>query len=187
MKIVAAIGADDIVALEELKSANQIIASSYEHDLTLLQAEHDSLKKEFADQESHLFKAIKEKDKLSTQLKEVFQKPAASTEDMEAKSEEPEPNTALESLKQVSRETDIPTPQTSPPKKKSIWKRLSPRQSSSNTSHLQDQDAIHHISDFDDDAELASERAALGSLQIAQAHQSPFPSPPPKVHNTKYI
>ncbi|KAM3084259.1 hypothetical protein ACMFMG_001635 [Clarireedia jacksonii] len=177
----AAVGADEIVALEELKSANQIIASSYEHDLTLLQTEHDSLKREFADQESHLFKAIKEKDRLATQLKEVFQKPITSTEDVEAKGEEPEPNTALDSLKQVSRETDIPTPQTPQSKKKSFWTKLYPRTRSSNTSHLQDKDAI----DSSHDAELASERAVLGFSPVAQAHQSPFPSPPPRAYNTQ--
>lgn len=159
----AAIGADEIVALEELKSANQIIASSYEHDLTLLQTEHDNLKKEFADQESHLFKAIKEKDKLSSQLKE---QPATSTENVEAKGEEQEPNTSLDALKQVSRETDIPTPQTSPLKKRTIWKRLYPRPRSLNTSHSQDEDATQPISDPSHDAELALERAALGSLPV---------------------
>jgi hypothetical protein len=184
MTIVAAIGANDIAALEELKSANQLITSSYEHDLALLQAEHDSLKKEFADQESHLFKAIREKDQLSTQLKEVSQKPAASTEDTEAKGEEPEPNTIIESLKQVSRKTDIHTHQTPPSKKKSIWRKLYlPR--SSNTSHSQAQDAMRSISNTDHDAELNSERAALGSLPVAEAHQSQFPSPPRRVYITK--
>ncbi|PQE33762.1 microtubule binding protein [Rutstroemia sp. NJR-2017a WRK4] len=173
----AAMSANDIAALEELKVANQLITSSYEHDLTLLQAEHDSLKKEFADQESHLFKAIREKDQLSTQLKEVSQKPAASTEDTEAKGEEPEPNTTIESLKQVSRKTNIHTHQTLPSKKKSIWRKLYlPR--SSNTSHSQAQDAMRSISNTDHDAELNSERAAFGSLPVAEAHQSRFPSPP---------
>ncbi|KAA8573599.1 hypothetical protein EYC84_005182 [Monilinia fructicola] len=93
----SAMDSDEITALEQLKEANQLVASSYEKDLTLLQAQHDNLRAEFVDQQSHLLAALKSKDKLSEKLKTIFQDPSSSTEETGKTSE---PATALDALKE---------------------------------------------------------------------------------------
>ncbi|KAJ8071035.1 hypothetical protein OCU04_001382 [Sclerotinia nivalis] len=93
----SAMDSDEITALEQLKEANELVASSYEKDLALLQAQHNDLRAEFVDQQSHLLAALKSKDKLSEQLKTIFQKPSSSNEET---GKNPEPATALDALKE---------------------------------------------------------------------------------------
>ncbi|THV49812.1 hypothetical protein BGAL_0178g00190 [Botrytis galanthina] len=93
----SAMDSDEITALEQLKEANELVASSYEKDLTLLQAQHNDLRTEFVDQQSHLLAALKSKDKLSEQLKTIFQNPSGSIEGI---GKDPEPATALDALKE---------------------------------------------------------------------------------------
>ncbi|RAL61573.1 hypothetical protein DID88_009612 [Monilinia fructigena] len=95
----SAMDSDEITALEQLKEANQLVASSYEKDLALLQAQHNDLKAEFADQQSHLLAALKSKDKLSEKLKKtiIFQEPSSPIEET---GKVPEPATALDALKE---------------------------------------------------------------------------------------
>lgn len=93
----SAMDSDEITALEQLKEANELVASSYEKDLALLQAQHNDLRAEFIDQQSHLLAALKSKDKLSEQMKTIFQKPSSSNEET---GENPEPVTALDALKE---------------------------------------------------------------------------------------
>ncbi|CAD6443331.1 b4b665d0-393a-46b6-a026-abf72712679b [Sclerotinia trifoliorum] len=93
----SAMDSDEITALEQLKEANELVASSYEKDLALLQAQHNDLRAEFIDQQSHLLAALKSKDKLSEQVKTIFQKPSSSNEET---GENPEPVTALDALKE---------------------------------------------------------------------------------------
>ncbi|TEY48904.1 hypothetical protein BOTCAL_0289g00030 [Botryotinia calthae] len=93
----SAMDSDEITALEQLKEANELVASSYEKDLTLLQAQHNDLRTEFVDQQSHLLAALKSKDKLSEQMKNIFQQPSGS---IEGAGNDPEPATALDALKE---------------------------------------------------------------------------------------
>ncbi|ATZ46905.1 hypothetical protein BCIN_02g02490 [Botrytis cinerea B05.10] len=93
----SAMDSDEITALEQLKEANELVASSYEKDLTLLQAQHNDLRTEFVDQQSHLLAALKSKDKLSEQLKNIFQQPSGS---IEGAGNDLEPATALDALKE---------------------------------------------------------------------------------------
>ncbi|KAF7885003.1 hypothetical protein EAF00_010821 [Botryotinia globosa] len=93
----SAMDSDEITALEQLKEANELVASSYEKDLTLLQAQHNDLRTEFVDQQSHLLAALKSKDKLSEQLKTIFQHPPGSIEGL---GKDPESATALDALKE---------------------------------------------------------------------------------------
>ncbi|KAF7940351.1 uncharacterized protein EAE98_000478 [Botrytis deweyae] len=93
----SAMDSDEITALEQLKEANELVASSYEKDLALLQAQHNDLRTEFVDQQSHLLAALKSKDKLSEQLKTIFQHPSGS---IEGTGKDSEPATALDALKE---------------------------------------------------------------------------------------
>ncbi|TGO66618.1 hypothetical protein BOTNAR_0057g00010 [Botryotinia narcissicola] len=117
----SAMDSDEITALEQLKEANELVASSYEKDLTLLQAQHNDLRTEFVDQQSHLLAALKSKDKLSEQLKTIFQHPSGSIEGL---GKDPESATALDALKEVSQEDNISTSRPTSPKKKSAIKRI---------------------------------------------------------------
>ncbi|KAF7942692.1 uncharacterized protein EAE97_006146 [Botrytis byssoidea] len=93
----SAMDSDEITALEQLKEANELVASSYEKDLALLQAQHNDLRTEFVDQQSHLLAALKSKDKLSEQLKTIFQHPSGSIEGL---GKDPESAKALDALKE---------------------------------------------------------------------------------------
>lgn len=161
LKIVSAMDSDEITALEQLKEANELVASSYEKDLTLLQAQHNDLRTEFVDQQSHLLAALKSKDKLSEQLKNIFQQPSGS---IEGAGNDLEPATALDALKEVSQEDNISTSRPTSPKKQSAIKRIGklfgnkrPKEpASSAPGHGQH------------DEELAREQAAFGVLPVAQ-------------------
>ncbi|KAI9647522.1 hypothetical protein NHQ30_003907 [Ciborinia camelliae] len=165
----SAMDSDEITALEQLKEANELVASSYEKDLTLLQAQHDDLRKEFVDQQSHLLAALKSKDKLSEQLKTIFQKPSSSIEET---GKNPEPATALDALKEVSQEDTISTskPSSSPtsPKKQPAIKRIGTlfgsKKSKKSTKAAQGHD--QH------DEELIREQAALGVLPQLKKKES---------------
>ncbi|KAF7899066.1 uncharacterized protein EAF01_008279 [Botrytis porri] len=93
----SAMDSDEITALEQLKEANELVASSYEKDLALLQAQHNDLRTEFVDQQSHLLAALKSKDKLSEQLKTIFQHPSGS---FEGTGKDSEPARALDALRE---------------------------------------------------------------------------------------
>ncbi|ESZ98544.1 hypothetical protein SBOR_1076 [Sclerotinia borealis F-4128] len=182
----SAMDSDEITALEQLKEANQLVASSYEKDLTLLQAQHDDLRAEYVDQQSHLLTALKSKDKLSEQLKTIFQKPSSSTEET---GKNPEPATALDALKEVSREdiTSASKPSSSPasptsPKKQSAIKRIGTLFGGKKSKKSKEAAQAHQH-----DEELVREQAAFGVLPVAQLPSSslpqsnPAPSPLPKL------
>lgn len=168
---------DEITALEQLKEANELVASSYEKDLTLLQAQHNDLRTEFVDQQSHLLAALKSKDKLSEQLKTIFQRPSSSIEEA---GKNPEPVTALDALKEVSREDNISTskqPSPTTPKKHSAIKRIGTLFGSKKSKNSQATTSGHD----EHDEELAREQAALGRMPVAQPppSSSSQTNPPP--------
>lgn len=182
LTLVSAMDSDEITALEQLKEANQLVASSYEKDLTLLQAQHDNLRAEFVDQQSHLLAALKSKDKLSEKLKTIFQDPSSSTEETGKTSE---PATALDALKEVSHEDTIPTlkPSSSPtsptstsPKQQSAIKRIGALFGSKKSKQLKSPEGHEQH-----DEELVREQATLGVLPVAQLSPSSFSqtNPPP--------
>lgn len=174
LKIVSAMDSDEISALEQLKEANELVASSYEKDLTLLQAQHNDLKQEFEDQQSHLLAALKSKDKLSEQLKTIFQKPSSSIEETGSN---PEPATTLDALKEVGREDDNSTSKQAsapPSKKQSAIKRIGGMFGGKKSKKSKDSQG-----DDQPDEELAREQAAFGVLPVAQLPSSSLPPTDP--------
>lgn len=161
LKIVSAMDSDEITALEQLKEANELVASSYEKDLTLLQAQHNDLRTEFVDQQSHLLAALKSKDKLSEQLKNIFQQPSGS---IEGAGNDPEPATALDALKEVSQEDNISTSRPTSPKKQSAIKRIGKLFGNKKLK----EPASSALGHDQHDEELAREQAAFGVLPVAQ-------------------
>lgn len=93
VKIVSAIGRDEIEALDDLKATNQIITSSLQKELLLLRAKAKNLTTDYEQQKSHLVDALLAKDKLRQEL-------AAMNEGKDSAGEET--NVALQSLKEVS-------------------------------------------------------------------------------------
>ncbi|EDN96668.1 hypothetical protein SS1G_01594 [Sclerotinia sclerotiorum 1980 UF-70] len=159
----SAMDSDEITALEQLKEANELVASSYEKDLALLQAQHNDLRAEFIDQQSHLLAALKSKDKLSEQMKTIFQKPSSSNEET---GENPEPVTALDALKEVSQVDNISTLKPSSPtspKKQSAIKRIGTLFGSKKSQDFKTNAAGHD----QQGEELAREQAAFGVLPVA--------------------
>ena len=99
MELVAAVDRDEIDALEDLKSTNQIITSSLQNDLLLLQSRFKNITTDHEQQKSHLVDALLAKDKLRQELATLKEgKDSAGDEN----------NTALQALKEVSYETDYP-------------------------------------------------------------------------------
>ncbi|QSZ34517.1 hypothetical protein DSL72_006111 [Monilinia vaccinii-corymbosi] len=178
----SAMDSDEITALEQLKEANQLLASSYEKDLTLLQAQHENLRREFVDQQSHLVAALKSKTKLSEQLQTIFQNPSSSIEET---GKTPEPATALDALKEVSQEdamsTSKPSSQPTARKKQSAIKRIGTMFSSKSSKQPRSPQGHGEI-----DEELVREQAALGVLPVAQQPSSSFSPkiPPPSTSPT---
>ena len=93
----AAVDRDEIDALEDLKATNQIITSSLQNDLVLLQGKFKNLTTDYEQQKSHLVDALLAKDKLRQEL-------ATLREGKDAAGEEN--NAGLQTLKEVSYEID---------------------------------------------------------------------------------
>jgi len=87
-------------ALETLKNSNEIIASSLEKDLLLLQGKHKTLQIDYDQNRSHLMQAIISKDKLTDELGRLREGRPASPE---SKVDEID-QSALQALKEVSRD-----------------------------------------------------------------------------------
>ena len=113
---VAAIDQEEIDALADLKEANELVTSSLQNDLLLLQDKHKTLTAELEEKKSHLVDALLSKDRLIqdlTSLKERFG--AANHDDQIEKArarsiiEEEEARkkkAALEELQEVSHGTE---------------------------------------------------------------------------------
>lgn len=100
MMIVAAVDREEIDALDDLKATNQIITSSLQNDLLLLQSKHKNLTTDYEQQKSHLVDALLAKDKLRQELAIMKEgKDLAGEVDRQAVEEK---SKALQALKEVS-------------------------------------------------------------------------------------
>ncbi|RFU33503.1 hypothetical protein B7463_g2773, partial [Scytalidium lignicola] len=89
----ASMGKEELQALEDLKSTNDIIKSSFEKDLLLLQSQHKNLKSDFDRQNAHLVQALLAKEQFREQvntLKDQIVAPAnPEVKESEATDDEP--------------------------------------------------------------------------------------------------
>ncbi|RQM06759.1 hypothetical protein DH86_00002731 [Scytalidium sp. 3C] len=85
----AAMGKEELQALEDLKSTNEIIKSSFEQDLLVLQNQHKNLKADFDRQNAHLVQALLAKEQFREQVSSLKEQLETA-----AKPEVPEPEPA---------------------------------------------------------------------------------------------
>jgi hypothetical protein len=148
LKLVAAVDRDEIDALEDLKSTNQIITSSLQNDLVLLQSKFKNITTDHEQQKSHLVDALLAKDKLRQELATLKEgKDSAGDEN----------NTALQALKEVSSEIDYAAEAFPPPQ------HLSPHLSFDVSFYLGSPRAP-----IDEPTMLARERCAIGVMSISK-------------------
>jgi hypothetical protein len=114
INIVAAVDREEIDALDDLKATNQIITSSLQNDLLLLQSKHKNITTDFEQQKSHLVDALLAKDKLRQELAIMKEgKDSAGEEDRHAAEEN---SAALQALKEVSHANNTSNQDLSPPR-----------------------------------------------------------------------
>ena len=175
MKLVAAVDRDEIDALEDLKATNQIITSSLQNDLVLLQGKFKNLTTDYDQQKSHLVDALLAKDKLRQEL-------ATLREGKDAAGEEN--NAGLQALKEVSYEIDSS-------QEISSSLHLPPALSRSVSFYpcIHQPKPPQNAQPVDEAAMLALERQAIGAMEPSKAENvdiaapnfpiSPMPSVPP--------
>ncbi|EHK98850.1 hypothetical protein M7I_5360 [Glarea lozoyensis 74030] len=118
--LVAAVAQDDIDALEELKATHELVTSSFESDIVLLQSRNKNLATDHEQTQSHLVDALLAKDKLSQQIAALPSK----ADDTKESSTPATPAVAQEPI-EVSHITNSPI-QTrhSPAKRRSFWQKV---------------------------------------------------------------
>jgi protein HOOK3 len=77
---VAAIDKDEIDRLEDLKTTNEIVTSSFQKDLLILQSKHKALTTDFEQQKTQLIDALLSKDKLMKDIAS-FKEPTGTNGD----------------------------------------------------------------------------------------------------------
>lgn len=91
----SAINSDEMNALEQLKEANEIAASSLQNDLQILQGRHKNLEIDHEQTRSHLIEALLAKDNLTTELTKLKE-----AKPLESHAEVEKSGLALQSLKE---------------------------------------------------------------------------------------
>lgn len=171
----AAVNRDEIDALNDLKHTNEIITSSLTNDLQLLQTRHKNLITDYDQQRAHLVDALLDRETLRKDIEAAKKgRPTPAPEPVdkaEADGAEEKAKTALQSLKEVSREYD--SPKEKQPAKKGFFGKakqlFSPSLSHSKNPYTPKPE--HHKFPFPSDketlaaVELAYERQAIGTLQ----------------------
>lgn len=176
----AAVDQEEIDAVNNLKAAHELISSSLQNDLLMLQKKHRDLSTDFDEQKTQLVEALLSKDRLMQDLAATKDR-SGSTDDGQAQAKAI--IEAEEKLKEVSRASII---QESLPIPKMIFERISRLFTASATHEPQHEPRAVVISDvqsclapasaytiarfnsiapnkcLDPDAELALELSALG-------------------------
>jgi protein HOOK3 len=180
---VAAIDQDEIDAIEDLKATNEIITSSLNNDLQLLQTRHKNLITDYDQQRAHLVDALLDRENLRKEIEtarkgRLATAPELVENDLDAAKEE-KAKATLQSLKEVSRERYLRKEKQ--PAKKGVLSRFTKALfSRSKNPYIPKPE--HHKFPVPSDketlqvVELAYERQAIGTLQRA-----PSPDIPPDV------
>lgn len=175
----AAIDQEEMDALEELKATNQIITSSFQTDLLMLQSKHKALTTDFEQQKSQLIDALLSKDRLMKDLESFKERLGATGDDTYQKAQAKaiiDQENAQKALQEVSATPDTSNAK-SPDKPRRFLKALSRL---SFRPYIPQAQAIRlEVVPESDEATLAAlelqrERAAIG---IGQATPRPLISP----------
>jgi len=116
MDLVAAVDREEIDALDDLKATNEIITSSLNNDLQLVQSRHKNLIIDYDQQRAHLVDALLDRENLRKEHEAAKRgRPTLDPESVddnrktgEAVAAEEKAKTASQALKEVSHEFDSP-------------------------------------------------------------------------------
>ncbi len=170
-------------ALEDLKAANEIISSSFQNDLLILQDRFKAVSTDFEQQRTQLVDALVSKDRIMQDLVALKEQTGTNGEDLAKKAHEKATiaESSRHALEEVSLQSSSKTRRTTPKKFFSrlgltIFPSNQPKRQSavSKSSFNPNTEAIH-------DAELDRELAALG---VTPQSLSPrwLPIPPSPSH-----
>lgn len=183
-KPVAAMNKDEVDALEDLKETNQIITSSLNNDLQLVQSRHKNLITDYDQQRAHLVDALLDRENLRKDL-EVAKRgkpildPEPADHDRKITEEdaaEDKAKTASQALKEVSHESDFPMGKQ--PSKRSFWKRvISPISPRPRNPHIPHNPHDTNGKETQRAVELAHERQAIGTLLRVESPALSLPRP----------
>lgn len=129
-KAVAAIDQDEMDRLEDLKATNEIITSSFQKDLLLLQSKHKTLTTDYEQQKTQLIDALLSKDRLMKDLTSFKERSGINGDDAYQKAqskaiiEEENAQKALQEVSAANSTPDIKEPK-SPGKTRRFLKALS--------------------------------------------------------------
>jgi protein HOOK3 len=111
--IVSAIDREEMEALEDLKSTNEIITSSFQNDLLILQSKHKALAIDYEQQKTQLIDALLSKDTLMKDLASFRERIGTDGDTAYQKTQSKaiiEVENTQRALEEVSKERDTVTP-----------------------------------------------------------------------------
>ncbi len=192
--IVSAIDREEMEALEDLKATNEIITSSFQNDLLILQSKHKALTTDHEQQKTQLIDALLSKDRLMKDLASFKERSGTNGDDAYQKAQSKliiEEEKAQKALQEVRKETDAGDPKSSGKARKllKVLSRLSFNPYSSKTRAVgpestpeSDQATLDHL-----EFALQRERSAIGSLPpvpepLISPRIIPLPASPARPH-----
>jgi protein HOOK3 len=178
--LVSAIGGNDINALNELKRVNELITSSLQNDLLILQGQHKALTTDFELQKSQLLEALLAKDRALAEVVNLHEVMSTNEEILLAKDKANERMKEERARNEVSRRQDEGANE--PPKspRKKLWNMIKrPLSSISPSSNRQSARArpVSTLEAAKHDAELAQALAAMGTPKTSPRRIPLPPSP----------
>lgn len=185
--LVAAVERYDLDALDDLKATNEIITSSLNNDLQLVQSRHKNLITDYDQQRAHLVEALLDRETLRKELEVATKK--RPTLDPESVDDDHKTNKEFQALKEVSHETESPKEKQP---KRSFWRRVvSPISPRPKTPHApKPEPSIPHGTSGEQShgaVELGHERQAIDTLQRVEGPGLSLPRPyqPSPVRNVR--
>jgi len=125
--IVSAIDQEEMEVLEDLKATNEIITSSFQNDLLILQSKHKALTTDYEQQKTQLVDALLSKDRLMKDLASFKERIGTNGDDAYQKAQSKaiiEEENARKALQEVRKEQDAGDPR-SPGKARRLLKAIS--------------------------------------------------------------
>lgn len=124
-----AVGEDELKSLENLKATHELITSSYQNDLLMLQEQHNILTVHNEEQKSHLVEALLAKDKLRHELANLRQGNSADSAEIrtdigDSQEAARKTKSELEALKEVSNEPPRKEQPPSPRWRHKFWAKM---------------------------------------------------------------
>jgi hypothetical protein len=179
MKIVEAVNRDEIDALETLKETNEIITTSLQNDLLVLQKDHKNVTTDFEQQKTHLLETLLAKEQLMKDLADARGSRVAAGDNAQLDEKE---KAELQKSAEVSHKIGL-APEKSLSARRKVFKKLF------HPFHPSRSTPKGSPAPTPTDAELAAERFAIGAgppvvLPVLSPRTIPLPMSPAPVKQT---